>query len=828
MGTPQRSGGRIRLALADLAGDVRLAVRSLSKARGFTIVAILSLALGIGINTALLSFVNATMFRPVPGIGRTDRLVEVLLTNQGSEWQEWAYPDFEDVRAAETPLEALAGWKLQRGSLGAGEAAETIEVMYVSANYFTVLGVTPARGRAFVPAEDAGPGQHPAAILSHTLWRDRFRGAADIVGSVVTLDRTPYTVIGVAPESFRGHRPLESRADLWVPLGQIPFLNGPRNYLHNREALWLNVLGRLREDAGADQATAALRTVFARLALQHPASNRDRGARAVRFGPVPARSRTGDMAAAGALIALAGLVLLVICGNIAGMMLARGASRVREIAVRMALGASSGRLARQLMADALVLAGAGGGIGVLLAFWATSIAASTVFVGLPGLDLRPDWTVLLGSLVIVIVATIAVGLLPAFRFSRPAVLASVTRDSGSGGPRVGRLHRIAASGQIALALLFLVTCGLFVRALERMDARDLGFEPRNLLTVNLDLATQGYDTVERGQAFLDRVKESVSSLPGVTSVAYADGFPLDLVGNFTGVSRADRPDEEAGRVQVEFTRVADGFFQAVGTPLLRGRGIERTDTPSAGRVVVIPQPLADRMWPGEEALGRQLLMRMTEDQPQVYTVVGITGVVASSRPTEDWPQVFVPLLQHYDRPRFLLVVRTTGDTTTIPRGIQSAVLGIDPRFPNPTVVASESLVARSLEPQRTAAGAAGALGLLALLLSAAGVYGVVRFAAASRTREFGIRIAIGATRGQILRAVLRDAVRLAMPGVIAGGMLAIGVATAMRSMLLGVQPADPISIAVATGLLVLVVLLASQGPARRASRIDAIDALRHE
>ena len=534
------------------------------------------------------------------------------------------------------------------------------------------------------------------------------------------------------------------------------------------------------------------------------------------------------MAAAGALIALAGLVLLVICGNIAGMMLARGASRVREIAVRMALGASSGRLVRQLMADALVLAGAGGGIGVLLAFWATSIAASAVFSGFPDLDLRPNGTVLLGSLALVLVATLAVGVLPAVRFSRPAVLASVTRDSGSGGPRVGRLHRVAASAQIALALLFLVTCGLFVRALDRMDTRDLGFEPRNLLTVNLDLATQGYDSVERGQAFLDRAKESVSSLPGVTSVAYADGFPLDLVGNFTRVSRADLPDEAAGRVRVEFTRVADGFFQAVGTPLLRGRGIERTDTPSAGRVVVITKPLADRMWPGEEALGRQLRMSLGENPPQVYSVVGITGVVASSRPTEDWPHVFVPLLQHYDRPRFLLAVRTTGDGTTITKAIQSAVLGVDPRFPNPTVVASESLVAQSTEPQRTAAAVAGALGLLALLLSASGVYGVVRFAAASRTREFGIRIAIGATRGQILRAVLRDAVRLAIPGVIAGGVLAIGIAAAMRSMLLGVQPMDPISIAVATGMLLLVVLLAGQGPARRASRIDAIDALRHE
>ena len=822
------SGGHIRLALSDLAGDTRLAIRSLSRTRGFTIVSVLSLALGIGINTALLAFVNATMFRPVPGVTGADRIVEVLLTGAGDDIQEWAYPDFQDVRAAETPVGALAGWKMHRGTLGTGEGAQTVNVMYVSANYFDVLGVTVARGRSFVTSEDAGPGQRPVAIVSHALWRDRLGGGADVVGSIFTLNRTPYTVVGVAPESFRGHRSLETGADLWVPVVQIPFLNGPRSYQDDRGALWLNVLGRLREGATADQATAALRTVLARLARQYPASNRDRGARAAPFGPVPALNRTGDMAAAGALLGLAGLVLLVICGNIAGMMLARSVSRVREISVRMALGASPGRLVRQLMADALVLSGAGGGIGILLAFWATSITASTVFAGFPGLDLRPDWQVLLGSLALVLVATLAVGAWPAVRFSRPGMLASVTREPGSGGPRAGRLHRVAARAQIALALLFLITCGLFVRALDRMSTRNLGFDPRNLLTVNLDLSTQGYDTVQEGRACLDRVKESIASLPGVTSVAYADGIPLDLVGNFTGVSRADRVDEPAGRVQAEFTRVADGFFRTVGTPLLRGRGIERTDTPSAERVVVITRPLADRMWPGEEAIGRQLRMSLDRDQPRAYTVVGIVGVVASSRPTEEWPQVFVPLLQHYDRPRFLLAVRTTGDATTVTRAIQSAVLAADPRFPVPAVVSSESLLAQSMQPQRASAGAAGALGLLALLLSASGVYGVVRFAVSSRTREFGIRIAMGATQGQILRAVLRDAVRLAIPGMVAGGVAAAGVAAAMRSMLLGVEPLDPIALGAGTGALLLVVLLASQGPAVRASRVNAIDALRHE
>ena len=798
------------------------------KAPAFSAVAILSLAVGIGINTAVITFINATMLRPVSGISQADRIVEVLVTSRGREMQEWTYPDFQDVRAADTPLESLAGWKMRRGSLGAGETADPVQVMFVSANYFDLLGVVPARGRAFGPSEDVGPGQHPVAIVSHALWRDRLGGGADIVGRVVTLNRVPHTVVGVAPGPFRGHRPLATSPDLWVPLVQSPFLSGRRSYGDDREALWLNVLGRLRPGSSVGQATAAIRTVFARLERQHPATNQNRSARAVAFGPVAAVNRTGELAAAGLLAALAGLVLVVICANIAGMMLARGVAKVREVAVRMALGASSGRLARQLMADALVLAVAGGGLGIVLAFWGVAIARATVFAGLPNVDFHPDWTVLAGTVALVLVATLAVGVWPAFRFSRPAVLGAVSRGPGSGEPRVGRLHRVAASAQTAIALLFLATCALFVRAVDGLETRDFGFVPHNLLTVELDLASQGYDTLQPGQAFLDQVSESVAGLPGVTSVAYADGIPMDLVGNFVAMSRADRAGEASGEVLAEFTRVGHNFFTTVGTPLLRGRGIERGDSPASEPVAVITMSLAGRLWPGEDALGKQLRMGLAGTEPRVYTVVGTVGAVASSRPTEDWPHVFVSLPQHYDRQRFMLVLRTVEGAPPLTKALQAAVLSADARFPNPAVTSSDTLVLRSTEQQRVTAAAAGGLGLLALLLSASGVYGVVRFAVTQRTREFGIRLALGATQGQILRSVLRDGVRLAVPGVIVGAMLAVGFGAAVRAMLLGVDPMDPVALAGAMVVLLLVVLAASQGPALRASRLAAIEALRHE
>jgi len=576
------------------------------------------------------------------------------------------------------------------------------------------------------------------------------------------------------------------------------------------------------------QANAALRTIFAGLAQQHPTTSRDRSAYAVPFGAFPALNRVEDILAMSGIVALAVLVLLIICGNLAGMLLARGATREREIAVRIALGASRGRIVRQLMVDALVLALAGGGLGILVACWGIRTAAFASFAGLSEISIQPSGAVLLWSVLLVLGTILVVGLFPAARLSRPELAVSLKDDAGSGGRRVGRVHRFAASAQAGVSLLFLVLCALFLRALDRMDKKDLGFEPRNLLVADLDLSTQGYETQDKGRIFLDRVRESVGSLPGVVSMSIADGFPLDLVGNFTSVSRADRPDEPARRVQTEFTRVSEGFFQSVGTPLLRGRGIERTDDASSDRVVVITRRLADRLWPGEEALGRSLLFSLSKDSRRSSTVIGIVGNASSSRATEDWPQIFVPLLQHYDRPRFKIVIRSAGDVASLTRSIQSAIQSIDPRFPILTAVTSEYLVRQGTQPQRVTAQAAGGFGLLTLLLSAIGVYGVVAFMVANRTREIGLRMAIGATRAQVLRAVLWDAVRLAAPGLAVGALLAVGLAMLMRSMLLGVGPLDPVSLGSAAGMLILVVLLASLVPARRAAAIDPMDALRNQ
>ncbi len=810
-----------------LGRDIRISVRGLARSRAFSLIAVLSLAVGIGANTTLLAFVQTLWFEPVPGV-EADRVVEVLASNRGTELQEWCYPDFVDVRDAETPIEALAGWKARDGSLTTVDGSQRVQIHYVSADFFRVLGVVPPRGRDFLPTDDVAPGQHPVTILSHALWQDRFGGDADVVGRNITLNRSPYTVIGVAPEAFRGHR-TGGTADLWVPISQHPFVTTGKDPLGDRTVRWLQVIGRLRAGATLAQANAALRTVFARLAQDYPETNENRGARAYAFGPVPALGRAESRIVVGLLLGLALLVLLIICGNVAGMILARSATREHEIAVRLALGSGRAQLVRHLMTEAGMLSVAGGMLGVLLAFWITGAAhpAPLGMLADPEVSFRPNGVILLLSLGLTAATTLAVGSLPAIRFSKPNLITALKEGAGSGMRRVGRVHRVAASAQTGVAVLLVVTCSLFLRAVGEMNQRDLGFDPRNLLVARLDLSLEGYESLEHAGPLLDHLRETIGILPGVASVSLADGLPLDQVGNFTAVSRPDVAVDEGGQIQVEFTTVTEGYFQTIGTPVLRGRGIEATDDASSEPVVVITQALAARMWPGEEALGRRVRFPLVSRDAEEFTVIGVIGNVASSRATEDWPHVFVALRQQY-WPRVMLVVRANVESPALIRSIQSTILAADPNLSFPPVVSSESLVARSTQSQRATATIAAALGVLALLLSAIGVNGVVAFAVAQRTREIGVRMALGATRERVLSSVLRDAAWLAAPGLMVGTMLAVGSAAAMRSILLGVSPLDPIALGSTAAVLFLVVLLASVAPARRASRIDPMEALRWE
>jgi predicted permease len=812
--------------MRDVGQDLRIALRGLAKSRGFTSVSVLSLAVGIGAFVAFFTLTHATSLRPVPGVGGADRAVDLLMTHRGGSSGYWDYPDFQDLRTAPTPLQDVAGWKYRDGTLTVREGGEKVALAYVSANYFRALGVAPALGRAFLDSEDVGPGQHPVAIVSYDMWQDRLGGDPGIIGSTVTLNRSPHTVVGVAPEAFKGHLVIREGRDFWLPLMQDPWVAGDERWVEDRDGMWLQVLGRLGEGAGLGETNAALQTVFLRLEEEHPETNEGRRAKAYPFGPIPAEFRADSLLLIGLGFGLMTLVLLIICGNVAGMVLARGVTREQEIAIRLALGSGRMRLARLLMVESFLIAAAGGGLGVLLGRWSLDLAASYI-PEMPEIALGAGAPVVPFALAVSLGATLAVGLLPSIRFSRPELVSSLKDDSGGGGRRVGRIHRFSASAQAGLALTLLVTSSLFLRSLGVMEQKDLGFESAGLYTTNINLTQEGMETLDLAAPFLDRVRESVGALPGVTAVSITNGIPLDLSGNFTGVSRADQPDPAEGRVQVEFTLVDEGFFETIGTPLLRGRGFGASDDASSDLVMVITESLAARLWPGEEALGRHVWSGMIGEGPRDFTIIGVVPEVASSRPTENWPNIFVPYRQVF-YPRTMVAVRGEGDPSALARGIRSTLLDIEPGLAFPVVVSSESLVERGTGNQRFSARAAGLLGLLALFLAAIGVYGVVAFAVSSRTREIGLRMAMGATRGEVQMQVLGDGVRLALPGLVFGSLIAAVVAMAFRAEFFGLSPVDPVSFLAAAGLLFLVVLLASFAPARRASGIDPMKALKME
>lgn len=822
----------------DALSDVTFAFRSLRKARGYAGVTVLSLAVGIGVNSALCTAIHAVWVAPVPGVTGQERIVEPVVVEEGADQWGWTYPDFAAVQESEAPFEAVAAWIEADATLGGQDSAERIHVAYASGDYFRVLGAPPTLGRGFLSSEDVGPGQHPVTVVSHDLWQNRFGGRADILGHTVTLGRVPYTVVGVAPEGFRGARVTMGTVDLWMPLVQHPRLEGEGAIAGDRERYSVQVLGRLRPDASREEAQAALQTIFNRLAAEYPESNENRTVRAATFGRFPAQNRVLDMIALAGLWGLLAILLLIICGNLAGMALARSASREQEIGVRLALGSSRLRLVRHLTVEAVLLALAGATVGTLLAMiLMAAVSPMDLGIAAPGVTFEPGGWVLAMSFALALVAAVVFGLFPALRFSRPELASALKDDTGGGGRRVGRVQRLAASAQAGAALSLLVVGALFLRSLKRTEPSTLGFEPGGMMVTDfrvgglssalLDLSEEGYSTPEEGSALVGRLRERIGSIPGVTAVALADGVPLDRVGNHGRAAPVDRPDEGDRGVSVEFTRVTEDFFAAIGTPILQGRGLRANDDPSAEAVAVITSSLAERLWPGATPLGRQFLWPAGSEDEAPWTVVGVVGRVASSRVSEDRPHVFLPLRQSYT-PHLMIVLGTIAEPSALVGPFRDALRTADPGLPMPRLLPGETVVARATQDQRATGRLGGGLGLVVLLLSAIGVYGVVALAVTHRTKEIGLRMAMGATRGEIVRRVLADAVRLSAPGMIVGAFVAAAMASAMRSMLLGISPLDPLSFLAAGGLLLAVVILAGLGPALKASGIEPARALRSD
>lgn len=805
--------------------DLRFAVRSLCKKPAFALVAILSLSIGIGATTAVFSAVNALLLRPVQGIPDPELVVEVGRTSQGYGFDTFSYPDFLDLQRDASGLDRLAAWQATLLSFTSGGAGENVASMLVSADYFDVLGMHPAAGRFFLPAEDQGPGSHPVVVISHSFWRDRFQGRQDVVGQTLLINRHPFTIVGIAPEAFHGHQPIV-RVDFWVPLMMRPVLSTKTaESFEQRNSSSYMLLGRLPDSNGLSQARASVNTVMQRLATDYPETNRTRGARVEPLGNIPAVGRSIVAAFLGALLALSGIVLLVTCANVAGMLLVRSAARVREIAIRLALGVGRWRLVRLLIVENVLLFVVGGGLGFLLAWMITrTISSAALPIDVPlELNVETDWRVLGFSLLMALTSGMIFGLLPALQSTRVQLVNALKQQSGIWDRRRRWLRQAFVMGQVGLSLCLLVASGLFLRSLQRAASIDTGFRVDNVLLTSFDLAREGYGEND-GRLFLDRLKDRLSALPGVAAAGFAIDLPLDLSSHGTGIfPEGWEKDRNTG---VEFNYATPGFFEALRIEALRGRLFDSRDVAGSEQVALITPSLANRVWPDQEALGKRFRFG-DRDSPWIR-VVGIVPEVYNQVLNEaPEPFVYLPLKQQY-RGDLYLTVRSEGPVEGMPALLRRELLAVDPSLAFGAFHTLQEFTGAGILPQKLAAAVSTSLAAVALLLSVLGLYGVVAFAAAQRTREIGLRMALGARAGDVIRLVMRTGVLVAVPGLAIGLLLALGLGKLLQSFLLGVSPFDPSVLAGVSGAFLIIVIAAGLTPSVRAARIDPSTSLRDE
>jgi predicted permease len=821
--------------LRDLLQDLRYALRTAAKSPGFTAVAVVTLGLGIGANTAIFSVVNTLLLRPlrVPDPHRLVVLNKTSLTGTGPSV---SYPDYRDYRdQCGEVFEGILGHDLIHAALRHGDGNDLVWGEIVTGNYFTVLGVAPAPGRGFLPEEDAASGARPVVVLGHGLWKRRFGADPRVVGGAITLNGRGFTVVGVAPEGFTGTE-FGLRMDFWVPMAMhAAVLPGSKALLESRGARWMSAIARLRPGVTLEQAGAMVRAVARRLEAAHPEDNAG-----VTVGLVPeTRSRfpveaRGPIALGAALaLGVVGLVLLIACANVANLLLARAAGRRREIGIRLALGAGRGRLARQLLAESLVLSVLGGAAGLLLALWTSDLllAFRPPIPYTLTLDYAPDARVLAFTAIVSLLTAVLFGLAPALKASRTDLLAALKGDApGSPARARGRrpaLRSVLVTAQIALSLVVLVSAGLFLASLRNAGAIDPGFDTRGLVLGTFDLGLLGYSE-ERGRAFHRDLVERLSALPGVSAVSLADNLPLDDLWNDVGPVVADGQPFPADRegIAAEYSVVAPGLFRALGVPLLRGRDFDRRDGADAPAVVIVNRTLADLLWPGRDPIGQRLRIGQADAPPR--EVVGVVGDV-KYRTLGEGPRPFLwrPVAQAY-RSQMSILARTAGDPSGLLDPVRRAFRALDASLP----VYGLKTMARHMEHAlwwtRMGAVLAAVFGGLALLMAAIGLYGVVSYGVAQRTREIGIRVALGARSGDVLRLVVGQGMRLVLAGSLAGLAASLAAGRVIARLLYGVGAFEPQTLLTTAAILGGAALLATYLPARRAARVDPIEALRHE
>jgi predicted permease len=815
-----------------IAQDLRYAVRLLRRNPLFALTAVLSLAVGIGANTTIFTIANALLFRAPVGVAEPDRLVDIGRSQNRQGFDTNSYPNYLDIRKRNTVFSGVYAYRLDPSpmSLGGPDGAERVYGTIVTNNYFDVLGARPRVGRLFRTDDSEAPGANPIAVLNYRLWMRRFNGDASIAGRTIILNGHPFTVAGVAEDGFQGTSVLSP--DLWVPTNMIdaamPRVSGG-SLLTDRASVWLVMGARLKPGISITQAQAELELLGAALEREFPTDNRGKGLSVLATSPMPGQSGPvgGFMAL---LMGIVALVLVIACANVAGVLIARGTARRREIAVRLAIGAGRARLISQLLTETTMLFALGGAAGLVLARVMTRLLVSLLPTLPVPLDvsLALDGRAIAFTLTLSLVASLLSGLVPALQASKTNVVPAL-KDEGPGGSSRHRARHAFVVAQVALSLLLVVAAGLLVRALSRATSLDPGFDPRGVEIAGVDFSLAGY-TEATGRVFARNLLARVRQLPGVQSATLSRMLPLGNsrmgLGPVT-VPGGVAPPGGQWSPQIEWNIVEPGYFATLRVPLVRGRDFDDRDREGAQDAVIVNETAARRFWPGQEPLGRALRQQTAREQFRTLVVVGVARD-AKSRSLSDplAPFLYVPLQQQYS-PRMTIVARTT-DGRRIAGELRKLLASLDPNLPIVTSQTLEDFTAVGLVPQRVAASVAGSLGLVGLLLASMGIYGVTAYMVARRTREIGIRVALGAQRGDVVRMVLRQGMTLAGVGVLIGLILAAGASQLLATLLFGVPPIDPVTFIGSTVLFVAIGLAACLVPARRAIRINAMEALRYE
>lgn len=812
--------------------DLEYALRVLAKSPGFTAVAILSLGLGIGANTAIFSLVNALLLRPLP-VARPHEMVAVYTSDHsGDRHGTSSYLDYLDFRAGNDALSGLVAYSPTPVNLGQGTESRVAFAETVSGNYFAVLGLAPRQGRVITDQDDR-PGSEPVTVISERAWRRDFGADPRAIGSRMSLNGVPFTVIGVAPAEYSGLlRGLA--ADLWVPLATLPHLRPGTDDLTERGARGLFLMGRLAPGATRELAAGKFEPVREHLFRTENRAWRNLQQKSRTIEVLPEWQTRVVPQASGAVVGflsllatVVGLVLLIACVNLASLLLARAAFRRREIGVRLALGAARARIVRQLLTESLLLALAGGALGVVVAAWGMELLmALRPPVPVPILlDLHVDSRVLAFTVLLATLTGLAFGLGPALAASRPDLLPAL-RDQDAGHIRTSRVRGVLVAGQVAVSVILLVGCGLFVRSLKNAHAIDPGFVPGRLALVSVDASLAGYDEA-RGQELFREVRERLATLPGVQEVAVVKDLPLGLN---HGRRRTwiegyeERPGED---MEISFTHVGPRYFETLQVPVVRGRALNEEDRAGAAPAVMVNEAFAARYWPGQEPLEKRVSVGGRSDR-HLREVVGVTRTGKYQTLGEQpRPFLYLPLAQNYESSA-TVVVRTAGDPAALLGTIKSEILRLSPNLPIFETKTMDAHLGLALLPARVAGSVLGTFGAVALILAALGLYGVMSYAVSQRTREMGIRLAIGAARGDLLRLVVGHGMKLAGAGLAVGLVLAFAAARLVASLLYGLSPTDPATFTGAAAVLLAVAFTACYLPARRAARVDPMIALRNE